>query len=354
MKSDSVAPIKFIAELSGNHNGSLDRLLKLTEAACRTGATHVKLQTYTADSITLPISQPPFLLPKDHPLWPGRDLYSLYEEAATPWEWHPQIFELIREKDLVPFSTPFDQAAVEFLETLDVELYKVASLEIGDVPLLREIGRTGKPVIISTGAATLDDVDLAVSTLAEAGSGAITALVCTSSYPANPADANLLRMKTLRDRFDIDVGLSDHTLGVGVPVAAVALGATTIEKHVTLSREDGGVDSGFSSTAEEFQLMVNSCSDAYLALGSSEFRPSESEGTSIGMRRSLFISRDVQEGDSVSLDNVAVIRPAGGLEPVALDRVLGSRFTTSAAAGTPLTWDLLDASEADLLGETAN
>lgn len=337
-----IAPLKFIAELSGNHNGSLERLLELTEAATRTGATHIKLQTYTADSITLPISKPPFVLPDDHPLWPGRDLYSLYTEAATPWEWHKPVFDLIRDKGLVPFSTPFDQAAVEFLESLDVELYKVASLEIGDIPLLREIGRTGKPVIISTGAATLDEVDLAITTLKDTGSGPITALVCTSSYPANPVEANLLRIKTLQDEFAIEVGLSDHTLGVGVPVAAVALGATTIEKHVTLSRDDGGVDSGFSSTAEEFQLMVKSCSDAYVALGSPEFRPSESEETSISLKRSIFVSQNVAAGEAISLTNVAVIRPAGGLAPVELDQIIGLTFTQNVDAGTPLTWDLIN------------
>lgn len=341
MTSSRKAPLKFIAELSGNHNGSLDRLLELTEAATGTGATHIKLQTYTADSITLPISKPPFVLPADHQLWPGRDLYSLYVEAATPWEWHKPVFDLIRDKGLIPFSTPFDKAAVDFLETLDVELYKVASLEIGDIPLLREVGRTGKPVIISTGAATLADVDLAIETLKGAGSGPITVLVCTSSYPADPAEANLLRIKTLQDQFDVEIGLSDHTLGVGVPVAAVTLGATTIEKHVTLSREDGGVDSGFSSTAEEFQLMVQSCSQAHVALGSPEFVPSESEETSISMRRSLFVSADVLPGDQLTLDNVAVIRPAGGLAPVELDNVLGANFSASVSAGTPLTWDLV-------------
>lgn len=341
MTEQKVSPLKFIAELSGNHNGSLNRLLELAEAATKTGATHIKLQTYTADSITLPITKPPFVLPADHPLWPGRDLYSLYVEAATPWEWHKPVFDLIRDKGLVPFSTPFDSAGVEFLETLDVELYKVASLEIGHIPLLREIGRTGKPVIISTGAATLKEVDLAISTLNDAGSGPITALVCTSSYPANPAEANLLRINTLQDQFEVEIGLSDHTLGIGVPAAAVALGATTIEKHVTLNRADGGVDSGFSSTPEEFALMVSSCTDAQAALGSPKFVSSKSEETSIGLKRSIFVSQDVAAGEIVSLTNVAVVRPAGGLAPFELDQVLGKTFAKGSKAGTPLTLDLI-------------
>ncbi|MEI8080488.1 MAG: pseudaminic acid synthase, partial [Actinomycetes bacterium] len=236
-----------VAELSGNHNGSLQRALDLVRAIAGSGATHLKLQTYTADTITLDIDREPFLIPADHPLWGGRTLYSLYKEAHTPWEWHRPIFDLARDLGLVPFSSPFDPTAVDFLESLDVTLYKVASMEIGDLPLIREIGRTGKPVVISTGTASLADIDRAVEAAQSAGAASITLLVCTSAYPAPPEEANLRRILTLREAFGVPVGLSDHTLGIGVSVAATALGASMIEKHVTLSRADGGVDAEFSA-----------------------------------------------------------------------------------------------------------
>lgn len=330
-----------VAEMSGNHNGDLGRALAIVDMIAESGAQSVKLQTYRADTITIDADGPSFRVSEGHELWGGKNLYQLYEEAHTPWEWHAPIFARAREHGLVPFSSPFDDTAVELLEDLDAPLYKIASLEIGDIPLLRRVARTGKPVVLSTGAANVSDVDLAVRTIRAEGNDQIVVLGCTSSYPASPAESNLRTIPVLRDTFGVVVGLSDHTMGIGVAVASVALGASVIEKHVTLSRADGGVDSDFSLEPHELAALAAETERAWLALGSVHVGPTAGEAESRRLRRSLFVVEDVRAGDEVTSANVRSIRPAGGLEPVHLDTVLGRTFGADVARGTPLTWDLV-------------
>jgi pseudaminic acid synthase len=331
-----------VGEISGNHNGSLSRALQIVDLVADAGAGAVKLQTYTPDTLTLDVDDEKFRVTSDHLLWPTRTLYDLYQEAHTPWEWHAEIFNYARSLGLVVFSTPFDETAVDFLETLDCPIYKIASLEIVDLPLIRKAARTGKPLIISTGAATFDEVTAAVAASREAGCVDLTLLVCTSSYPANPDDAHLRRMQTLSDTFGVKVGLSDHTRGIGVSVAATALGATVIEKHVTLDHEDGGVDSAFSLDASELALLVRECDVAARSLGQSDFWQSPSEGESLRFRPSLYICQDVEAGELVSDENVRSVRPSGGLSPDMIEIVRGRSFTQAARMGTPLSMDLLN------------
>lgn len=329
------------AEMSGNHNGDLGRALEIVDAIADAGAPAIKLQTYTADTITIDADGPAFRITDSHGLWGGRNLYSLYQEAHTPWEWHEQIFARARERGMIPFSSPFDATAVDLLEDLDAQVYKIASLEIGDIPLLRKVARTGKPVILSTGAADAADVDLAVSTIRAEGNDQIAVLGCTSSYPATAEASNLRTIPVLRDTWNVVVGLSDHTKGIGVSVAAVAFGASILEKHVTLRRVDGGVDSDFSLEPEELKALVDESYAAWLALGEVHVGPTASEAESQRLRRSLFVVQNVRAGDEVSEANVRSIRPAGGLEPRYLDVVLGRRFARDAERGTPLSWDLV-------------
>jgi len=331
-----------IAEMSGNHNGSLTRALDIVRAVADSGAQAVKLQTYTADTITLDVDTPAFRVSPGHPLWGDRTLYELYSEAYTPWEWHEPIFELARDLGIVAFSTPFDETAVDFLESLDVPMYKNASLEIVDLPLLRKIASTGKPVIVSIGTATLEEVSAAVDAVREGGGVDLTLLACTSNYPASPDDANLLKMPRLRELFGTKVGLSDHTMGIGVSVAAVALGATVIEKHVTLRRSDGGVDSAFSLEPDELRQLVEASDAAARALGSADVWATAAESESLRLRPSLYVALPVKAGDPVTSENVRSVRPSGGLPPADFDRALGRRFAADAAPGTPLSWELLD------------
>lgn len=330
-----------VAEISGNHNGSLDRALDIVRAVATTGAQAVKIQTYTADTITLNVDSPAFRVSEDHALWGSRTLYDLYTEAHTPYAWHEPIFTLARELGLVPFSTPFDESAVDFLEELDAPLYKVASLEIVDLPLIARIATTGKPVIMSVGTATIEEVAAAVDAARSAGGEDLTLLACTSSYPARAEDAHLRRMAAMRDMFGVKVGLSDHTLGIGVSVAAATLGAAVIEKHVTLSRAAGGVDSAFSLEPSELGLLVAESRSAVAALGSASAWSTAAEGESLRLRPSLWVSAAVRAGDIVTEATVRSVRPAGGLAPVHLPAVLGRRFRVDAAPGTPLSWDLL-------------
>ena len=331
-----------IAELSGNHNGSLERALDLVDAAAAAGVEALKIQTYTADTLTIDADGPEFRVGDGHELWGGRTLHDLYTEAHLPWQWHAPIFDRARERGLVPFSTPFDPTAVELLESLGVALYKTASAEIVDLPLMREIARTGKPMIISTGTATLAEIDAAVSAARGAGADDIVLLACTAAYPARPEDARLARLAVLRDAFDLPVGLSDHTRGIGVAVAAVALGAACVEKHVTLDRADGGVDAEFSASPDELAALVRECEAAWLAVGGgATFGPSADEETVLRIRRSLRVVADVRAGDVVSAANVRSIRPAGGLEPDAFDLVAGRVFTRDLARGSALTWDAI-------------
>lgn len=330
-----------VAEMSGNHNGDLGRALAIVDAIAESGAQAVKLQTYTADTITIDADGPAFRVSKGHELWGGANLYRLYAEAHTPWAWHGPIFDRARERGLVAFSSPFDDTAVDLLEDLGAPAYKIASLEIGDIALLRRVARTGKPVILSTGAATVADVDTAVRTIRAEGNDDVVVLACTSSYPASPSESNLRSIPVIRDTFDVVVGLSDHTKGIGVAVAAVALGAALVEKHVTLARADGGVDSDFSLEPAELAALARETEVAWQALGAARLEPTPGESESLRLRRSLYVVADVSAGDRVTGDNVRSIRPSGGLEPIHLDAVLGRTFARDVARGTPLTWDLV-------------
>lgn len=329
----------FIAEVSANHLGSLERARELVIQAAKSGATAVKFQTYTADTMTLNL--PNLSVTEEHELWGGRTLYSLYEEAHTPWAWHEELFALARDLDILPFSTPFDLTAVEFLESLNSPMYKIASLETGDHALIRAVAETGKPVIISTGATEFDEIDELVKVVRETGNTNLTLLLCTSSYPAAPGDSHLRRMSLLREAFNCKIGLSDHTLGTGVSVAAIALGATTIEKHFTLKRADGGADSAFSMEPEEFADLVMQANNAKASLGNPEWKVQDSEKESRRLRRSLYITQDVKVGDIVSELNVRAIRPGDGAKPKFLPEILGKKFNGDFSIGTPLSLDYI-------------
>ena len=332
--------VMFIAELSANHLGSLERARELVIQAAKAGATAVKFQTYTADTMTLNLAK--FSVNNDHKLWGGRTLYSLYEEAHTPWEWHQELFSLARSLNIIPFSSPFDASAVSFLEKLDISMYKIASLETGDLPLIRKVAQTGKAIIMSTGATYLSEIHEAVSTIKECGNDNLTLLVCTSSYPAEPGDAHLSRIETLKSEFGLAVGISDHTLGIGVSIAAVALGAVVVEKHFTLSRSDGGADSAFSMEPNEFAQLVHECKNAASSIGAPEWKVQESEDASRRLRRSLYVTKRVKAGDEVTSENVRAIRPNGGLPPSYYDKIMGRTFRESCEPGTPFNLDLID------------
>lgn len=331
-----------IGEMSGNHNGDLDRAFAIVDAVADAGAQAVKIQTYTADTITIDVDSPEFRVTDEHGLWGGKNLYQLYTEAHTPWEWHAPLFARARERGLVPFSSPFDVTAVELLESLQVDLYKTASAEIVDLPLIREVGRTGKPIIMSTGMATLGEIEAAIDTARDAGCKDIVLLACTAAYPAEPDEARLANIGLLRSAFDLPVGISDHTLGVGVSVAAVALGAVCVEKHVTLDRAEGGVDASFSLNPLELRSLVQECERARRASSSAaKVGPTEGERAVLRLRRSLYVTEDVHAGDPVSRANVRSVRPSGGMAPDQLPLVLGRTFRRDARRGTPLTWDLV-------------
>jgi len=340
--SPGTHPVNFIAEVSANHLGSLDRAKEIVRAAAKAGATSVKFQTYTADTMTLDLDHPSFKVSKGHALWGGRTLHSLYQEACTPWEWHKELFDLCRELNVVPFSSPFDLTAVEFLESLEIPLYKIASLETGDLRLIRAVANTGKPLIVSTGATEWNEIEELVEVVDEAGNKDLTLLVCTSSYPSNPADAHLRRIESLKDRFGVKVGLSDHTLGIGVALGAIALGASAIEKHLTLRRSDGGADAAFSMEPEEFAALVEEGTSTALALGNSQWSMQDSERESRRLRRSLYIVKDVVAGELVTHENVRAIRPGEGCAPKYLKDMLGKKFSRSSKAGTPMHLDLIE------------
>jgi pseudaminic acid synthase len=333
--------VNFIAEVSANHMGSLERAKKIVIAAANAGATSVKFQTYRADTMTLDLDLPDFKISDGHPLWGGRTLYSLYGEAFTPWEWHKELFDLCRSLGVAPFSSPFDLTAVEFLESLNAPMYKIASLETGDHRLIEAVAKTGKPLIISTGATEWNEIEDLVAVVEQAGNKDLTLLVCTSSYPSEPVDAHLRRIENLKKSFGVKVGLSDHTLGIGVSIAAIALGATAIEKHLTLRRADGGADGAFSMEPEEFSMLVKEGSSAALALGNTVWSMQQSEMESRRLRRSLYVVRDVSGGDTVTHENVRAIRPGGGCPPKMLEHLIGKRFTKSQVAGTPMTPELI-------------
>ena len=333
MTSNIPVPL-FVAEVSANHLGNFDRACAIIDAAAKSGATAVKFQTYTADTMTLNLEK--FAVSADHDLWGSRKLYDLYQEAHTPWEWHAELFARSRALGLIPFSSPFDSTAVEFLEKIDAPLYKIASLETGDLPLIRRVAETGKPLIISTGATTLEEIEDLVTIVRNTGNERLTLLVCTSSYPSDPVDAHLNRMQTLRDLFGVEVGVSDHTLGIGVSIAAIALGATVVERHLTLRRADGGADSAFSLEPEEFAMLVTEGIAAYKSLGNSRWSMQDSEKESRRLRRSLFVALDVKAGDLVTPENLRAIRPGGGAAPKYYESYLGKVFNLDLASGTPM------------------
>lgn len=333
-------PAYIVAELSGNHNGSLSRALESVRAAVDMGANAIKLQTYTPDTITIRSDRPEFIVPGSGP-WGGRTLYELYREAHTPWEWHEQLFEAARAGGVDIFSTPFDDTAVDLLESLAVPAYKIASFELVDDHLLRRVGATGKPVILSTGMASLAEIAHAIEVLRSAGAEGIIPLHCTSSYPAPDEDMNLSTLPVLAAVTGCPVGLSDHTLGATAPVVAVTLGACLIEKHFTLRRSDGGVDSHFSLEPDEFQCMVRDVRRAEAMRGTPSFGLGTSEEGNVTFRRSLYVVEDVAEGERFTAQNVRSIRPGYGLSPSHLDLILGKRAVRSIARGEPFTWALV-------------
>lgn len=334
-------PPLIIAEMSGNHNQSLERALEIVEAAARAGAHALKIQTYTADTMTLNLDNKDFKIDDPESLWKGNTLYQLYQQAYTPWEWHKPIFDRARELGMIPFSTPFDETAVDFLEELDVPMYKIASFENTDIPLIKKVASTGKPIIISTGMATVADLDETVRAAREAGCKDLVLLKCTSTYPASPENTNILTIPHMRELFDCQVGLSDHTMGVGVAVASVALGATVIEKHFTLSRADGGVDAAFSLEPDEMRALVVETERAWQALGEVKYGPTEKEKASLKFRRSIYVAKDIKAGEKFTKENIRVIRPGYGLEPKYFERIIGLTANKDLKAGTPLSFDLL-------------
>lgn len=336
--SDSA--VMYIAEVSANHLGSLERARSIIKAAAHAGATAVKLQTYTAETMTLDL--PTLRISDEHSLWGGKNLYQLYEEAHTPWEWHEELFELARSLNLAPFSSPFDLSAVEFLESLKVPMYKIASMETGDHALIRAVAETGKPIIVSTGATELDEIHELVDVIKSSGNTNFTLLVCTSSYPSYPRDSHINRIQTLRNIFKCKVGLSDHTLGIGASVAAIALGASAIEKHLTLRRSDGGADGAFSMEPEEFSMLVQEGNIARESLGNPEWSMQNSERESRRLRRSLYVVKDVHAGERITKENIRAIRPGQGIPPKYLRSVIGKTFNQDLALGTPLSFDFIN------------
>ncbi len=331
-----------IAEMSGNHNQSLERAFAIVDAAAASGAHALKLQTYTADTMTLDIRDGDFVINDAKSLWNGRNLHDLYNEAHTPWEWHKPIFERARKLGMVPMSTPFDNSAVDFLEGLDSAVYKIASFEMTDLPLVSRVAATGKPMIISTGMASLAEIDETVKAARAVGCKDLVLLKCTSTYPATPEKTNLATIPVLREAFGVQVGLSDHTMGVGASVAAVALGATVIEKHFTLARADGGVDSAFSLEPHELKSLVVETERAWQAMGHVNFGISSAqEEKSLAFRRSLYVTKDMKKGEAFSLENVRAIRPGFGLAPKWLDHVLKRKAASDLKRGTPLSLEVL-------------
>lgn len=326
--------------MSGNHNGDIARAFRLIDAAKAAGCDAVKLQTYTADTITIDHDGPGFRISGG--LWDGKLLYELYGEAHTPWDWHEALFKHAEKVGIACFSSPFDETAIDFLEGLGAPAYKIASFEVVDIPLIRRAAMTGKPLIISTGMAAAEEIDEAVAAATGAGAKGIVLLHCISGYPTPPDEANLARIKFLRDRYKIPIGLSDHTLGVEVAVAAVALGAAVIEKHLTLSRADGGPDAAFSLEPHEFRALVDAVRTAQRAIGRADYARTKSESPNAIFRRSLYVVKDVTAGETFTSENVRSIRPGFGLPPKHFDEVLGKKAKRAVKRGTPLSWDFVE------------
>ena len=331
-----------IAEMSGNHNQSLERALAIVDAAADAGVDAVKIQTYTADTMTIDIDTGEFFISDKDSLWKGETLYQLYEKAHTPWEWHTAIFDRCKERGIMGFSTPFDDTSVDFLEDLGVPCYKIASFENVDLPLIRKVARTRKPIIASTGMTSVAELSDLVQTARENGCTDLTLLKCTSSYPASPEGTNLRTIPHMRELFGCAVGLSDHTLGIGASVASVALGAVVIEKHFTLSRAEGGVDAAFSLEPAEMAQLVRECRTAALALGTVSYERAEQEQKSLQFRRSLYVVEDMKAGDVFTEKNLRRIRPGMGLSPKYYDIILGKKANCNITRGTAVQWDLIE------------
>ena len=327
-----------IAEMSGNHNQSLDRALAIVEEAAKAGVDAIKLQTYTPDTMTIDFEGGLFSINDKDSLWYGKNLYELYGLAQTPWDWHKPIFDKARELGLIPFSTPFDETSVDFLEEMGVSAYKIASFENIDWPLLKKVAATNKPVIMSTGAATLADIAGSVDVLRKHGCKDLVLLKCTSTYPATPENSNLFTIPSMRDVFQCHIGLSDHTLGIGAAVASVALGARVIEKHFTLSRADGGTDAAFSIEPDELKSVVEETERAFLALGSVQYGIQKTEEKSLRYKRSVYVVKDIKAGEPFTKNNIRVIRPGDGLKPRYYEDVLGRKATVDLKRGTPVKW----------------
>ena len=334
-------PPFIIAEMSANHNQSLERALEIVDAVAKTGAHAIKLQTYTADTMTLELKEREFFISDEKSPWKGQSLYELYKTAHTPWDWHHPIFDCAKKHGLICFSTPFDETAVDFLEKLGTPMYKIASFENTDIPLIQRVAATGKPLIISTGMATEKELDESVDAARKAGCKDLILLKCTSSYPATPENSNLLTIPYLRQRYGCEVGLSDHTLGIGVATSSVALGAAVIEKHFTLNRAEGGVDSVFSMEPDEMKQLVEETGRAWESLGKAYIGPTEAEKSSITFRRSLYIVKNLKAGDVLTKENVRAIRPGLGLPPKHLNQVLGKKIKKDVQKGTALSWIML-------------
>ena len=328
-----------IAEMSGNHNQSLDRALEIVTAAAKTGAHALKIQTYTPDTMTLDLKENEFFIDDPKSLWKGKSLYDLYKNAMTPWEWHKPIKDQCEKLGMMFFSTPFDHTAVDFLEKLNVDFYKIASFENTDLPLIKAVAKTGKPVIISTGMATMAEIAETVEAAKSAGCKDLILLKCTSAYPATAKDANLMTIANMRQTFKTEVGLSDHTMGVGVALASVALGATVIEKHFTLKRSDGGVDSAFSMEPDEFKLLVTESEKAWQSIGTVNYERGEDESKSLVFRRSLYISEDIKKGEIFNPKNIRAIRPGYGLPTKYIDLFIGKPAKTDLKKGTPVKFE---------------
>jgi pseudaminic acid synthase len=330
-----------IAEMSGNHNQSLDRALEIVDAAAGSGAHALKLQTYTADTMTIDIQDSDFHITDPNSLWEGNSLHNLYQQAHTPWEWHEPIFERARKHGMAAFSSPFDETAVNFLLDLDVPCFKIASFENTDLPLIRKVAATGKPVIISTGMASAAELDEAVRAARDAGCKDLILLKCTSTYPATPENTNVATIPHMRSLFNCEVGLSDHTMGLGTAVAAIALGATVVEKHFTLSRSDGGVDSAFSAEPDEMRALVTETERAWQAIGRVTYGATRAEEKSKAFRRSVYVTEDLEEGDVLTRRNMRTIRPGFGLPPKFYDQLIGRKVRRAVKRGTPMSWDII-------------
>ena len=330
-----------IAEMSGNHNSSIERALQIVDRASECGAHAIKLQTYTPDTMTINAKGGLFDINDKTSPWKGKNLYELYEEAHTPWEWHQKIFERAKEKDIIVFSTPFDITSVDFLESLNVSAYKIASFENTDLPLLKKVAKTGKPVIMSTGLATVGDLEESVDVLRKNGCSDLVLLKCTSTYPSSPENTNLVTIPHLSKLFNVHVGLSDHTLGVGAAIASVSFGTRIIEKHFTLSRADGGVDSAFSIEPNELKILVEETERAFLSLGQVQYGIQEAEKRSLRFKRSIYVVRDIRAGEKLTNENIRIIRPGNGLKPKYFENVLGRTASHPLKRGTPLTWDFI-------------